>query len=251
MPPPGRREDLGPLLDEAFEKAEKAVEEVRKKLQECIDNVSEWKVALLIPAPVLLWVKDKLREVGEQVKKLVKLLEYATKHHVPVLSLIYQSFNWIDSVKTPMSELSGPSLQPRDQNLHYWDGAAASAYRTKSTAQQGAINEVVGHAGFISEWLYTIAQTNVDYMIELADFGASMAGELAQAATETATVIDIPWAISTLADQVGALVEQAIKMLIDVGERFVKAVGNVRDLSSRVGDHSKLPGGSWPEAVVG
>jgi hypothetical protein len=39
--------------------------------------------------------------------------------------------------------------------------------------------------------------------------------------------------------------------LLTIGQRFVDALGNVRDLATQVGDHSKLPGGRWPQAVSG
>jgi hypothetical protein len=38
---------------------------------------------------------------------------------------------------------------------------------------------------------------------------------------------------------------------ISIGQRFIDALGNVRDLGTQVGDHSRLPGGNWPEAVRG
>ncbi|MGC4750580.1 hypothetical protein ACLQ28_33700 [Micromonospora sp. DT201] len=66
-----------------------------------------------------------------------------------------------------------------------------------------------------------------------------------------ATVIDLPWAISTLAESVGDLVAAGLDVLLTIGQRFVDALGNIRDIATQVGDHSKLPGGRWPEAVKG
>jgi hypothetical protein len=68
---------------------------------------------------------------------------------------------------------------------------------------------------------------------------------------DATTVIDIPWAIDALADSVGRIVTAGIDQLIDIGRRFVDALGRVRDIATQVGDHTKLPGGKWPEAVDG
>jgi hypothetical protein len=243
--------DLLNPLNQAFESSVKAVNTARSKFNECSDNISDWKVAAVLGPAVTYLAKKKLDEIDEKFKKLVKLVETALQHQTPVISLINQSFNWLHSVQTPMSEMSAPAITPRDQNFEYWRAPAGFAYRTKATAQQNAINGITDSAKFISEWLFEIAQTNVDYLVELADFGAKMAGELAQAAAETATIIDIPWAISTAANLIGSITENAIKRLIDVVDRFVKALGKVREIEAQIGDHSKFPGGKWPEAVIG
>ncbi|WP_349876294.1 hypothetical protein ABIH81_19330 [Micromonospora sp. HUAS YX12] len=104
-------------------------------------------------------------------------------------------------------------------------------------------------AEFISQWLFKIARSNVDYAVELAKIVTGLAGKLAQAATEASTVIDIPWAISTLAKSVGDLVTAGLNTLLTVGQRFMDALGNIRDIATQVGDYSKLPGSQWPQAV--
>lgn len=251
MPGKDRREYLSGEIDEAFEHAKEAVTAVKGKFDDYMDYLSGWEVTMAIPAPVLVWVKQKMAEVAKRIKKLIALVEYAVKHYTPVVSLIYQSFNWIDSVRTPMSEMSAPATQPRDQNLHYWEGAAATAYQQKAGDQQKAIGDITTKADFISTWLMNIAKTNVDYMVELADFAAAFAGALVQATVDTATIADIPWAVDALASQTGALVEQQLKMLVDIAQQFVDALGDVRDIASDLGDHSALPGGHWPQAIAG
>ena len=57
--------------------------------------------------------------------------------------------------------------------------------------------------------------------------------------------------IDKLSDSVGKVVEDGLNDLISIATRFVDAVGNVRDIAGQVGDHTKLPGGRWPEAVRG
>jgi hypothetical protein len=253
MTAPASQGDLTTKIDQAFEIAKKAVDEVQKSFQALIDQVSSWKAALLIPPPVMLWIREQIKNVAAHIKKLIDLVRYAVEHHVPVVSLIIQSFNWLERVKAPMSELSSLAANPRqgNDNFEQWEGGASKAYARKVTGQQNAINAVTANADFISAWLFKIVETNVAYMVELADFAAEMAGEVAKAAADAGTVINIPFAIDTLADQVGAMVEQSIKQLVDVGERFVQALGNVREITAVLTDHTNFPGSKWPDAVTG
>jgi hypothetical protein len=168
-----------------------------------------------------------------------------------VLSLMLVSFRWVDEVKTPASDLAYRALEPADENIVKWTGDAATAYNNKAGKQKAALDETVVKAEFISQWLFKIAKANVDFALKLADLVSAVAGDIAQAAVDATTVIDIPWAIDALADSVGRIVTAGIDQLIDIGRRFVDALGNVRDIATQVGDHTKLPGGNWPEAVYG
>jgi methyl-accepting chemotaxis protein len=253
MTSPAGQEELRKQIDDAFELAKKAVEEVKKYFQEVAENLSSWKVALIIPPPVMLWIREQMKKVGEHIKKLIDLVVYAVEHHLPVISLIVQSFNWLVNVKAPMSDLSAAAGNPRqgNDNFYKWSGDARSAYDRRITDQRKAIDAVTANADFISAWLFKIVEANVKYMVELADFAAKMAGKIAKAAADTGTVINIPFAIDTLADQIGDVVEQGMKMLVDVGERFVQALGNVREITAVLTDHTNFPESKWPQAVTG
>jgi hypothetical protein len=96
-----------------------------------------------------------------------------------------------------------------------------------------------------------IAKANVDYAVQLAKVVTELAGQLVHAVVAAGTVFDIPWAIDTLAEMVGTIVTESLNTLLGIAQRFVDALGNVRDIASQTGDHSKLPGGAWPEAVRG
>jgi hypothetical protein len=176
---------------------------------------------------------------------------YAIDHQVPVLSLISTSFRWVEQVKTPVSDLSLAAVQPASYELANWLGPVASSYSTIAGQQKGAVDDAVAKAEFISQWLFKIAKANVDFAVQLAKTVTSVAGKLTQAAVDATTVIDIPWAIDKLSDSVGKVVEDGLNDMISIATRFVDAVGNARDIAGQVGDHTKLPGGRWPEAVRG
>ena len=244
------REELLNPLNDAFEKAKRAVDEITSKFDECADNLSSVKAAVLGPVP-LYWARQKLDDLGELVKKVIGLAEYAMQHRLPVISLIHQSFNWLESVKAPMSEMSSRTSVWRDQNFEYWREAAGFAYRAKATAQQGAMDDIAAKAEFISKWLFEIAQTNVNYMVELAGLAAEVAGKVAKVAIETGTIALIPFAVDEGADIVASLVETGINNLIKEADRFVAALGKIREAESQLADYTKFPGGKWPEAVAG
>jgi hypothetical protein len=233
----------------------KAFEDIRDAIKKAVDgfnavvghvNDKRWLLG-----PALFWIKDNLETARDALVKVINLVQHALEHQMPVLSLIYQSFNWVDHVKKPVSELSFPTTEPANQNLAKWTGDTANSYNAKAVKQKAAVDEVVAKAEFISQWLFKIAKANVDYAVQLAKIVTDLAGRFVQAAVDATSVIDLPWAVDTLASMVGTLVKEELNALVSIGQRFVDALGNVRDLATQVGDHSKLPGGAWPEAVRG
>jgi len=249
-PPPGltQAEYLGPF-NTAFDQIRESVRSAINDFNSIVNTVNHWAWTFGLAA--WWWIKHNLDNVKDALETLVTKVNYAFEHQLPVISLISTSFDWVSGVKTPVSELSFAATEPRNENLAKWTGDAASSYNAKAGKQKAAVDESVVKAEFISQWLFKIAKANVDFVVALAKIVNDVAGKLAQAAVDAATVIDIPWAIDKLSDSVGTLVKGGLDTLVSVGQRFVEALGNVRDLSSQVGDHSKLPAGKWPEAVRG
>lgn len=208
-------------------------------------------VAFLLGSAAMSWIIQRLKDVKEAIDKLLERVKYAIEHETPVISLINISFRWVREVKTPISELSFVTTEPRDEDLVRWNGDAASAYARKSGQQKAAVDEAVAKAEFISQWLFKIAKSNVDYAVELAKIVTNVAAKIVEAVAEAGGVITIPLVVETLGNAIGGLVESGLNTLLTIGQRFVEALGNVRDLATQVGDHSKLPGGRWPEAVRG
>lgn len=248
QPAGGDIEYTGPF-NEALEQIQEGIRRAVEAYNDIVDQVNKW--AWLLGGATLLWIKRNLDEVRHLLEGLVEKVRYAVDHQLPVLSLISASFRWVHEVKTPTSELSAESTRPANHNLYKWTGDAANAYKDMAALQKGGVDEAVVKAEFISQWLFKIAKANVDFAVALSKIVTEVAGKLTQAAADASTVIDIPWAIDALADSTGTLVKGGLDTLVSIGQRFVDAVGNVRDLATQVGDHSKLPGGRWPEAVRG
>ncbi|TQM85299.1 hypothetical protein FHX81_7778 [Saccharothrix saharensis] len=245
------REELLNPLNEAFDKVKRAVEEMTTKFDEVTDKLSSPEVALVLgPVPLYL-TRNDVEDLGELVQKVIDLADYAVQHHLPVVSLINQSFNWLENVKAPMSEMSSRTSVWRDQDFEYWREAAGFAYRTKATAQQGAIDDIAAKAEFISKWLFEIAQANVNYMVELAGIAAEVAGKVAQLAVKAGTIVLLPLAAADAADIVGNLVDKGLKNLVKEADRFMATLGKIREVESQLADYTKFPGGKWPEAVAG
>jgi hypothetical protein len=214
-----------------------------------VDKVRD--VAWLLGPAATYWIKTKLDAVRAALRLLVDKARYAADHQAPVVSLMTTSFGWVDRVKTPVSGLSFRVTEPANEELAKWTGDAQRSYQSKAVAQRAAVDETVAKAEFISQWLFTIAKANVEYAVELAKIVTAFAGHCVDALIEAAGVVTIPWAVDTLGDAAGMLVEKGMNNLATVGQRFVDALGNVRDLGGQVGDHSRLPSGGWPQAVRG
>ncbi|MFG3640770.1 hypothetical protein ACGF3C_10955 [Micromonospora sp. NPDC047762] len=241
--------EYGEPFNKAFDQIRVGVDLAVDGFNDVVSQVKEW--AWLIGPAALLWIKRSIDAVRHGLREVMDRVDHAVEHQMPVLSLISMSFRWVTEVKTPVSQLSFAISEPIDQNLASWTGDAARAYADKIAKQRAAVDESVLKAEFISQWLFKIARANVDYAVELATIVTKLAGKLAQAAVDTAAVITIPWAIDKLAESVGDIVTAGLDALLRVSERFIDALGNVRDIATQVGDYSKLPGGRWPEAVRG
>ncbi|MEU6021925.1 hypothetical protein [Micromonospora sp. NPDC047134] len=249
MQPTTSQLEYGEPFNKAFDQIRTGINTAIESFNQLVDKVNSWKW-LLGPA-ALWWIKNNLDDVRGGLNNVLDRVDHALEHQLPVLSLINISFRWVTDVKSPVSNLSFVTTEPDNQNLAKWTGDAASAYNSKAIKQKAAVDETVVKAEFISQWLFDIAKANVDYAVELAKIVTGLTGKLVQAVAEASTVIDLPWAISTLAKSIGDLVTAGLNTLLTIGQRFVDALGNVRDIATQVGDHSKLPGGQWPQAVRG
>jgi hypothetical protein len=251
MPPPTGASDseyAGPF-NTAFDQIRENIKSAIDNFNKIVSTVNHWAWTFGLAA--WWWIKRGLGHVKDGLDKIIEKVNYATQHQMPVLSLITTSFDWVHQVKTPVSELSFATTEPRDENMTKWTGDAATSYNNKAGKQKAAVDETVTKAEFISQWLFKIAKSNVDFMVALSKIVTDIAGKLAQAAVDATTVIDIPWAIDKLSDSIGTIVKGGLDTLVSIGQRFVEALGNIRDLATQVGDHSKLPTGQWPEAVRG
>jgi hypothetical protein len=249
MPPITGTDELTGPFNTSFDQIREGFRTVIESFNEIISTVNDW--AWVLGGAVGLWIAHSLDAVGDALNKFKEKLDYAFDHQFPVLSLINNSFYWLDEVKTPVSELSFVTTDPRDENMTKWTGDAATSYNNKAVKQKAAVDEAVLKSEFISQWLFKIAKSNVDFVVAISKIVTSLVKEFIKAAAETEDVINIPWALDTLADAAGGLAKDLLDLVVQLGQRFVEALGNVRDIATQVGDHSKLPGGNWPEAVRG
>ncbi|MBB5158842.1 hypothetical protein [Saccharopolyspora phatthalungensis] len=236
-------DELTSLLNQGFNGLEKKAQESIDKFNAAVHHINDWQFVL---GPVMLAINPTLDAIREGLDKLVKLIKTAVEHHLPVVSLIVQSFNWTDNVQAPVNGLT----HTKNHLSYYWEGKASDAYNEKVTAQNDAIGALASKADQGSKWLMDIAKYNVEYMTELAKMATGFLGALVAASVEAATVVEIPFAINDLAGAIGTLVTQALDNLVGIAKRFMEALSKVRDLKSMMTDQ-KLPQGQWPQAVNG
>jgi hypothetical protein len=241
--------DYATPLSSSFHLMEAGAQKARESYNELVRAASA--LSPLSGPVAVLQVQHNLGSIRSELDKILKKVEYALQHWAPVLSLISTSLEWVGHVKTPLSELSLRCTEPADEDLAKWTGDAASAYNRKAAQQKDAVNDTVLKAEYISSWLFKVAQSNVDFAAQLAKIITNIAGKVAAAAAKAATVVLIPLIVQECSSAISSLVESGLNILVSVGQRFVQLLGDVRDLNGQIGDHTKLPGGSWPEAVGG
>jgi len=238
-------DEMTNLFERGFQGLEDKARECADKFNAAVHHIIDWRFVL---GPAMLAIRPGLDTIRDGLEKLFKLIRTAVEHHMPVVSLIWQSFNWIEKVQAPVN---GLAYEPAKTYLvNRWEGAAASAYMTRAVAQNEAIGVVATKADGVSKWLMDIAKYNIEYMTELAKMATGFIGALVTAAIESATVIGIPFAVTDLAGAIGALVTQALDNLVGIAKRFAEALSKVRDIMSMMSD-GKLPKNQWPQAVTG
>jgi hypothetical protein len=233
------------LFERGFQGLEDKARECGDKFNSAVHHINDWRFVL---GPAMLAIRPALDTIRDGLEKLFKLIRTAVEHHLPVVSLIWQSFNWIEKVQAPVNGLTHQRTATFLAN--YWEGSAAGAYADRVTAQNEAISTISAKADGVSKWLMDIAKYNIEYMTELAKMATSFIGALVTAAIEGATVIEIPFAVTDLAGAIGTLVTQALDNLVGIAKRFAEALSKVRDIMSMMTD-GKLPEQGWPQAVSG
>jgi phage-related protein len=248
------------VLDQAFQKMTQNQDKVVQLFNQLVERANTFMQYAPIVSPGLgglavWWVSRNMKEIRAALQRLFEIVKIAVERHVPVISLIITSFDWIHDVKTPVSELvatsTGRGRGPENFDFEKWEGQARSAYDRKVSIQSDALSELQSRADFISGWLYEVVKSNVGWAVKMVDILSSLVGPLTSAVANAATVVNAPFAIDDVADLIATAIEAGIAALTALVERAVEIIGQFRDLASIVSDHSKLPGGAWPEAVRG
>jgi hypothetical protein len=235
-------------LDHLFGQIEDKVKEIIDKYNAAVNHINDWKYVL---GPALIWISKALQTIRDGLDKIVKMVQYAVEHQVPVISLIIQAFNWQDHVQKDISAMAVSVETPADPNLAYWEGGGGTEYWKRAKTQRDAVEAIGGQGGkadAISKWLIDIAKLNVDFMSGLVGMAANFLGKLVEAALEAATVVELPFTVENLAGAIGGVVTDGIKMLSTIASQLMGTVANVRDARSMLND-PRLPGGQWPQAV--
>lgn len=196
------------LFERGFQGLEGKARECGDKFNAAVHHINDWRFVL---GPAMLVIRPGLETIRDGLEKLFKLIRTAVEHHMPVVSLIWQSFNWVEKVQAPVNGLTPP--ENRDVPGQLLGGSRSQCIRGAKMA-----------TGFI--------------------------GALVTASIEGATVVEIPFAVKDLASAIGTLVTQALDNLVGIAKRFAEALSKVRDIMSMMTD-GKLPERARPQAVNG
>ncbi len=232
-------------FDGAFKAVDTAVRQVIDDFNAGVKNVYDHRWVL---GPLLYWVQQDLKRARDGLDKVLQIVRTAFEHHLPVVSLIYQSFGWLNQVKAPMTSLAGRAAH-EEIVMRSWSGPARDVYNAKRDEQVKAIGDVGAKADFISGWLKDLAINNVAFMTELMRGVTDLVGKFAGAAIKTATVVGIPAAASDLGDMVADAVTKSLNALTKIAEKFMAALGDAQQIVSKITDRTLYDGGNWPQAV--
>lgn len=233
----------------AFKTVDTAVRQIIDDFNAGVQNIYDHRWVL---SPFLYWVQKDMQRVREGINKIIQIFKTAFEHYLPVVSLIYQSFSWLNQVKAPMTSLAGRAAREKKEDevlTRAWSGTARRMYDTRRDLQFKAIVDVGAQADFISLWLKNLAIKNVEFMTALMTGVTDLVGKFAGASIKTATVVAIPAAASDLGDMVGDAVKKSLDALTKIAEKFMAALGDAHEIVSKITELSLYEGGNWPQAV--
>lgn len=248
----GSADALVKPLQAEFDKVRDLIRQIIAKFNAGVNHINDNRFVL---GPLMIPIKNSLDKVRDGLAKVQKLVAYALEHEVPIVSLVYQCFNWVNEIKRPLTGVytqqnfhAGQPPAYHNENLAEWQGPAKTVYSEKVSAQTDAIAAMEKKADDISKWLLDIAQANVNYMTQLAQLVTRFLGDLTAAAIDAGSIVDLLQAVDKLATTVGNLVTNSLNLLVQIGDRVIQTFGQIRDLQSWMSDQS-LPAGKWPQAV--
>lgn len=251
---------LGPVNSGEVESSrvalENAFDALRTGVDVCVDgfnrlvdeiNHHAW---LLGPIP-MFFIRNHVEDIRAQLKTLLDVAQKVLQGGVPVLSLFTTSIDYLTAVQTPVSDISYDISAPAEDNLHYWTGAASLSYKQKQAVQKAAADRTVENATFMSKWLFDIGKTNVAYAVELVKIVVDAGSELVSVITNGLSIVNIQFALDDLAEALEKLIKAGLNQLVELANKFVATLGDVREVLERRARHTELADGHWPQAVYG
>lgn len=204
---------------------------------------SDWKRAL---GPVLSNYELDLKNLAENIRKMVEDIIHILDHSTPIISLISQGYSWLDNVMRPTANIQSVVKEHPDANFEYWDSKASGAYDDAVTAQDTALAAIVEKSDGIRKWLLSIAAANIEFVTELCNIFAEFAGKFVAILAEAATVIGILEAIGKSGECIENIIAHSGKRVTKAIEMYGAAAGRTGEATSLTFKTAAFPHGKWP-----
>jgi hypothetical protein len=266
MTMPSRSDTYANLVSVAFDDLEKALDIAVKAYGKLVKKIDEFMPyaqgaggaavtltggeSIWLTGKVLEWIRQKLHEIHKWLKEVIRRAKSALKHQTPVISLIYASFAWLDEVLAPVSGLAVEADRSADRNLVSWHADAAESYMQIKDEQVAAAKGATECAEAISNWLMSVAQANVSYVVTLVGMAADVGTTLIAAVAEISTAVEAPWGVDKAAEAIAKAVSKGIEALGKTVEKLLGAIADARELYSKTANRTTFPDGRWPNSVT-
>ncbi len=243
----GEVESSRVALEQAFENLREGVDTCVNTFNHITGEIDKHKW-LLGPIP-LYFIKRHLADIREQLNELLDVAEKVLQSGTPIFSLFLTSIDYLNAVERPLGDISYRINTPADDNMQYWSGGAAAAYRQKQAAQKAAVDKSVDNATALSRWLFDIGKTNVAYAVELVKIIIDAGTELVNISVDGVSIIDIQFSLDHAADALRKLIKAGLDQLVELANKFVATLGDCRQLLEMRSRHTEFENGNWPQAV--
>ncbi|MBP2474740.1 hypothetical protein JOF53_003612 [Crossiella equi] len=205
---------------------------------------------LIRPFLDLTDLRELLDKLRGYVEKFAKFMQDFQQHHMPIIALIRNGFDWLTAVQAPVSNVAGKVATPADKYLRSWEGATGAAYLTDVLGGQSkALGNLHPKADAISKWLIDLARVNTTFLTQYADKIGELGGTLVAAIVDAGTIVGALEAAGKAGEFAGQLVENAVKVFTETVNYYMTAAASMRDALSVVSNTDGFPDRTWPQAV--
>jgi hypothetical protein len=187
-----------------------------------------------------------LHSINKILQQLEHYAQEAIDHQLPIISLYHLSQQWTDRMLPVVSKLKGDI---KGIDVYPWQGHAKDLYDARTSDQLDAVTRVTSDVQTASDWLLSVAGTELKYVELIITTAGQIGSTIAIAAVEAAEaelVVTIPAAL----EKCDSLVGTGIQLLASLSNNYLDVKNDAENEKNKIGQVMKnqlgYVDGAWP-----
>lgn len=233
------------------------IRNIETKLQECVSSFEQKQGELTFRESLVNFFTQFIRSVAEKLEDAIKAFSEFVAAVGDYLSpgnpfaMLDKNNKWIETTKTMTAQasyLDGAYLRADST----WKGAIGERYPDLASRQSMAVATVISHVDSMTGFLKDYASKILNTWVSLAESIINYMIDQIEAASTFISANPLEWAdiVPKVVSVAANLLKLGTKLAADMGRNFNDTDNLARSLNQGLADHTGLPGGAWPAAVI-